>query len=250
MRNGEFEHPRLVEVYDVECTWGIDDDWFASAVGEAAQRVLDLGCGTGRLTTVLARRGHHVTGIDPARASLDAARAKPGGDLVTWIHGTVVDAPAAAFDVALMTSHVAQFIVEDDEWDELWAHFGRAVVSGGRVVFDTRPPEDRIWERWHAAPPETLDLPSGGTVTTSTEVTGVSPTPSDPGGAVVAFTHHNRFSDGEVLRSDAELRFRTEAFVRRTLDDAGFELAAIVGGWRGEPVGAGDGELIVTAQRR
>lgn len=66
---------------------------------------------TGRLTLAMADAGHTVTGVDPARAVLDAARAKPGADRVTWIEGTSSLLPTAAYDVAVMTSHVAQVFV-------------------------------------------------------------------------------------------------------------------------------------------
>jgi D-alanine-D-alanine ligase len=38
-------------------------------------RVLDVGCGAGRHTIELARRGYQVVGIDPASAMIEAARA-------------------------------------------------------------------------------------------------------------------------------------------------------------------------------
>lgn len=108
--HAEFNDPRLVTVYDAECPWPRDDDFFLSVVSETpAARVLDLGCGTGRLALGMAAAGHTVTGVDPARASLDAARAKPGADRVTWIEGTSPVLPDASFDAAVMTSHVAQF---------------------------------------------------------------------------------------------------------------------------------------------
>ncbi|MEV4120935.1 hypothetical protein [Micromonospora sp. NPDC049645] len=44
MKHAEFRHHRLVQVYDAECQWGPDDDFFQSVVDETpAARVLDLG---------------------------------------------------------------------------------------------------------------------------------------------------------------------------------------------------------------
>jgi len=42
---------------------------------ETRSRVLDMGCGSGRLTLELARRGHRVLGIDPDERALAQARA-------------------------------------------------------------------------------------------------------------------------------------------------------------------------------
>jgi 2-polyprenyl-3-methyl-5-hydroxy-6-metoxy-1,4-benzoquinol methylase len=129
MRPAEFNDTRLTVVYDAMFGWSRDDDFFMSVVGEApAARVLDLGCGTGRLALARAAAGHAVTGVDPARASLDAARAKPGAGQVTWIEGTSPVLPGASFDVAVMTSHVVQFFVTDQEWD---AGFTIEQIYGG-----------------------------------------------------------------------------------------------------------------------
>jgi 2-polyprenyl-3-methyl-5-hydroxy-6-metoxy-1,4-benzoquinol methylase len=53
-----------------------------AALGDefSARSVLDIGCGTGTFACILAGRGVRVIGVDPARASLDVARAKPGAD--------------------------------------------------------------------------------------------------------------------------------------------------------------------------
>ncbi|MCU1395146.1 MAG: class SAM-dependent methyltransferase [Ilumatobacteraceae bacterium] len=68
-------------------------------------------------------------------------------------------------------------------------------------------------------------------------------------GVVVDFTYHHRHTDGIELVSESTLRFRSEAEVRASLEAAGFVVDHIVGGWNGEPVGAGDGELLVIARR-
>jgi hypothetical protein len=66
-----------------------------------------------------------VTAVDPNPAMLRWARSKPGADSVTWIEGTAVDLVSHQFDMALMTSHVAQVYVEDSEWCDVLAHLRR-----------------------------------------------------------------------------------------------------------------------------
>jgi len=45
-----------------------------SLIDWANTRVLEIGCGDGRLTVRLAEFGAHVTGVDPDRASIRSAR--------------------------------------------------------------------------------------------------------------------------------------------------------------------------------
>ncbi|KUL30849.1 class I SAM-dependent methyltransferase [Actinoplanes awajinensis] len=47
--------------------------------GVRGPRVLDLGCGTGDLAVILARRGYHVTGVDISPVAIEKARAKADG---------------------------------------------------------------------------------------------------------------------------------------------------------------------------
>ncbi|WP_030430271.1 class I SAM-dependent methyltransferase [Allokutzneria albata] len=240
MRDSEFRDARLVMLYDAAYRWARDDDFFLGMVGQTPVRVLDLGCGTGRLALGMAAAGHAVTGIDPARASLDAARTKPGAAEITWIEGTSADAPSAAFDVVVMTSHVAQFIVDDAEWERTLADLRRALVPGGRLVFDSRDPSARGWERWNPVDSRTrTTLPDGRVIPWWTEVTDVAE-------GRVTFLHHYDFPEGELL-SSSTMRFRSEDEIRSSLYDNGFVVEEIYGGWDREPVGAG--ELLVIARR-
>ncbi|WP_405908194.1 class I SAM-dependent methyltransferase [Streptomyces sp. NBC_00828] len=243
MLHAEFHDPRLVTVYDAECPWSREDDFFLSVVNETpGSQVLDLGCGTGRLTLGIAAAGHAVTGVDPARASLDAACAKPGAGRVVWVEGTSSNLPDASFGVAVMTSHVAQFFVKDDEWARTLADLRRSLLPGGRLFFDTRDPRDRRWEQWNpVGSRRRITLPDSGVVTAWTEVTAVRD-------GAVSFTHHYTFPDGQELLSTATLRFRAEADIRSSLHNAGFRIEHIYGGWNREPAGAGDGELLVIAR--
>ncbi|MCP3784317.1 methyltransferase domain-containing protein [Micromonospora sp. A3M-1-15] len=230
-------------LYDAENAWGRDDDFFLRFVGAAPSRVLDLGCGTGRLTVALAAAGHRVTGVDPEPDSLAAARAKPGGDRVTWISGTAAVLPDAAYDVAVLTSHVAQEIREDGAWADTLRHLRRVLVDGGRLAFDSRDPAARRWERWNPADSRRrIALPDGTTVDGWTELTEVRD-------GLVGFLHHYLLPGGTAVRSPGTLRFRTEAELRAALAGAGFTVDRVLGGWAGEPAGASDdGELIVLAR--
>ena len=243
MRHAEFNHPVLVQVYDAMFGWSRDDDFFMSVVNATpAVRVLDLGCGTGRLALAMAAAGHVVTGVDPARSSLEAARVKPGAERVTWIAGSSGVLPDAAFDVAVMTSHVAQFFVTDEQWDQALADLKRALVPGGRLTFDSRDPRARGWKQWNPADSRRqVSLPGGRSVTATIDVDAVTD-------HVVSFTIRYSLSDGQTLASTGDLRFRTESELRSSLATAGFTIEEIYGGWNCEPIGAGDGEFLVIAR--
>jgi SAM-dependent methyltransferase len=243
VQSAECTAPRLVPVYDAENRWGRDDDFFLSVVGrQGPARVLDLGCGTGRLTVALAAAGHTLTGVDPAAASIRRARTKPGADRVRWLEGTSALLPDAAFDAAVMTSHVAQVFVADEEWAAVLADLRRALVPGGVLAFDSRDPAARRWDRWNPRDSRhRVVLPDGSAVELWTELT-------DLRDGLVGFRHHYVLPGGDELCSDSTLRFRTERELRASLAAAGFEVQALSGGWGGEAVGAGDGEFVVVAR--
>lgn len=245
MRHGEFEDPRLVAVYDAEFVWGWDDDLFMSLLAErSAPRVLDFGCGTGRLAIAMAAAGHEVTGVDPAAASLDAARRKPGAERVRWIQGSTEVLTERAYDAVLLTSHVSQFLT-DAQWSAALRAFRRSLRPGGRLIFDSRDPDARHWDRWNPVDSRrTVPLPDGGTVEVWSEVTS-------EGGGLVSGTQHYLFADGAEHTSEATMRFRTERELRRSVEAAGFDVDRIYGGWARDAVGLGpDGELIVIAVAR
>lgn len=78
MPDALYADPRLAPCYDSFEPDRADLDAFVSLAGSSsAERVLDVGCGTGCLALRLAGLGLTVVGVDPAFASLDVARSKP-----------------------------------------------------------------------------------------------------------------------------------------------------------------------------
>jgi SAM-dependent methyltransferase len=225
-----FAHPRLAEVYDAFD--GPRDDlpgYLAIAEELGAQRVLDVGCGTGCLAIALAAAGRTVTGADPAAASLEVARAKEGGAAVTWIQADATSLPPvgpdlagtdlAGTDLAVMTGNVAQVFLSDQEWAQVLHAIAAALRPGGYLVFETRRPARRAWQDWAADPgPETHDVPGSGPVEQRREVTAVDL-------PLVSFRYTYTFlADGEVIASDSTLRFRSREELEISLSDAGYRV--------------------------
>jgi SAM-dependent methyltransferase len=183
-----------------------------------ARSVLDLGCGTGVFALLLAERGVEVIGVDPAGASLDVARAKPGAERVRWIHGDASVIPeAVAVDMVTMTANVAQVFLTDADWLATLAAVHAALRPGGRLVFESRDPARRAWEEWtEERTRSTTDIPGVGRVTDWVQVTDVD-------GELVTFVSPNVFeADATTIVSRSTLRFRPRAAIEASLAQSGF----------------------------
>ena len=234
-----YEHPRLAALYDSLDPDRSDLDVYAGIVNElGASRVLDVGCGTGCFALLLAAAGLEVIAVDPARASLDVARAKPGADRVDWIHGDATTLPPLSVDVATMTGNVAQAIADDAHWDATLRGIHGALRSGGHLVFETRDPAREAWREWHDDAHEIAEIDGVGAVEHWGELTDLSL-------PFATFRWTVVFPDGEVLTSDSTLRFREREEVEAALVEHGFVVDEI----RDAPDRPGR-EFVFVARRR
>jgi SAM-dependent methyltransferase len=241
MADAIFEERRLAEVYDPLDPDRSDLDAYMAIVNEFnARSVLDIGCGTGTFACLLARHGIEVTGVDPAGASLDVARAKPGADTVRWLRCDAATLPPMQVDLAVMTGNVAQVFLTDDDWTSTLRGGYAALRPGGHLVFETRDPAKKAWLEWNRRDSQArTDIPGVGGVETWVEVTDVS-------GDLVSFRWTITFlRDGAVFTSDSTLRFRSRVEVEDSLAATGFMLVDV----RDAPDRPG-GELVLIARRR
>jgi SAM-dependent methyltransferase len=218
-----FADPRLARLYDPLDPDRSDLDHYLRRARElGATSVLDVGCGTGTFALLLAADGIEVTGLDPAAASLDVARSKPGAERVRWMHGEAKDLPPLDVDLATMTGNVAQVFLHDDEFCSTLSSIRAATRPGGRVVFEVRDPGREAWRTWNReASHSCVDIPGIGTVESWVDLTEVNL-------PFVSFRWTYRLgASREVITSDSTLRFRSRTEVEACAGSSGLRVIGV-----------------------
>jgi SAM-dependent methyltransferase len=122
-------------------------------------RVLDVPCGGGRHSVELARRGHHVTGLDLSTDFLAAARTLSAERnlSVTWEQREMTDLPwVDTFDGAYCFGNSFGYL--DDTGNAAFlSNVARTLKPGGRFVLDTGV----TWESLYKTFQEHREAPFG-----------------------------------------------------------------------------------------
>ena len=104
----------------------------AEAVTFAGRRVLEVGCGDGRLLGWLAGKAALAVGLDPDSAQLARATASAGAGLLVRATGERLPFATAAFDLALLFNSLHH--VPADRQSTALAEAARVLRPGGRLL--------------------------------------------------------------------------------------------------------------------
>jgi ubiquinone/menaquinone biosynthesis C-methylase UbiE len=235
----DYTDPRLAIFYDQLNPWGPDRDFYLGLVMSAGS-VLDVGCGTGSVLRKARASGHtgRLVGLDPAAAMLDQARARTD---VEWILGDLETVPFhREFELIIMTGHVFQVFLTDDEIAAALRAVRAALADGGRFSFETLNPRLRPWERWTN---QAEVVAADGTVVSTSNT---NPRLVAPGMVEVVGRFSSPHWEREVL-CPSRFRFVGVEELDAFLSETGWAVVERYGRWDRRPFAEGAPEIITIA---
>jgi SAM-dependent methyltransferase len=138
---------RYDELRPLDAVWSAVFDALVELGRLDRGRVLDIGCGTGRVAEALAARGARAWGVDPSPEMLAVARSRnvPGGGF-KQADAERLPFKAGWFDAALMRQ-----VVHHVDLAGAFAEAHRVLAPGGRLAIGTFHPDhfETVWVARH-----------------------------------------------------------------------------------------------------
>jgi SAM-dependent methyltransferase len=242
----------------VELGLAYDVDRFLELAGEAAGPVLDLCCGTGRVTLPLARKGFRVTGVDVSEGMLQRFRGKLAheepavAERITLVQGDVsrLDLGDQRFALATLAFNSLLCLTSFADQCATLVAVARHLEAGGRIAIDAM---------------NAMHLPVHGDPVPKPFATRRDPQtghqymrfsaigPMEADQVQELFGWYDEIgTDGLVRRTPYSLHWRPifRYELALMLERAGFEIESVEGGHRHEPFTAWSQKMFVVARRR
>jgi SAM-dependent methyltransferase len=143
------EYDLFADVYDQQYgTTTYDLDFYVEEAKAAQPPVLELACGTGRVTLAIARAGVPIVGVDSSAQMLEKGREKAGadGDLpVRWVQADMRDFRLEErFGLALIPARSFLHLLNSEDQVKALTNIGQHLAPGGRLVLNLFVPDLRI----------------------------------------------------------------------------------------------------------
>ena len=150
----------LPPLYDLAIAPGPCESFYLEEARKAGGPILELGCGTGRLTLPLARDGHDVVGLDLSARMLQQARGKAAaqGLDVTFVEGDMrAFGLGRQFALVLVSCNSLAHLTTSAEIRACFECVRRHLSPEGVFAFDIVNPDLRALAR-SGSRPKRLDL--------------------------------------------------------------------------------------------
>jgi SAM-dependent methyltransferase len=241
-----FSYDLIAGVYDDDMgrnVGGEDVAFYVDRCAGADGPVLELGCGTGRITLPLVRAGHTVDGVDVSAPMLDRLRAKADAQLATaerarlaWHHTDMVALQLERRFARVLCPYSAfTYLVEPEHRARALAAVLRHLEPDGRFILDVFVPDRRI----DALPENHVYLDyrrtlADGTVLERTKTIRRT----EPDINVIVRTYTFSGEDGTVrerIETVDRIRVYEPDVLRRVLEEHGFDVVETFADFRRQP---------------
>ena len=219
--------------------------------GTQEGRVLELGCGTGRITVPVAKTGARVVGIDRSAPMLARGRQRLRRAKLTnaaVLRGDIRHLPfrrRAGFSLVMAPYGILQSLTREADLRATLTSVHDVLPRGGLFVIDLVPDLPR-WDEYERRT-SFSGRRGAGTLTL------VETVRQDPARRLTIFDHEYVERRGHQRRTHRfSLTFRTLSVpqMRRRLDAAGFDVRAVLGDYRGGPWDSRSDVWVIVAARR
>ncbi|WP_297091181.1 class I SAM-dependent methyltransferase [uncultured Draconibacterium sp.] len=120
-------------------------NWISGKSGGEKLNILDLGCGPGLYSTLLAEKGHKVTGVDFSQSSIGYAKkkAEENGLAIRYIRKNYLELelPEQSFDLVLLIYTDLGVLLPQDR-AKLLRFIYKVLKPGGNFIFDVLNDKD------------------------------------------------------------------------------------------------------------
>ena len=250
----------LSRFYDLENADFTEDlDFWVRLAKECGGPVLELGCGTGRVTQQIARAGINVVGLDYSEEMLVLARAKLNRRPELAARATLLFGDMTNFDLAsLFTAHCSLIVVPFNTFMHLLTTADQLAMlacarkhlgPGGRLVLDMTNPAPAYAD----SPHETLTLERTFTDDVyHLTLQQFSTLRIDRVDQIAHIVYHYdaTAADGSLKRTlvPLTLRYTFPAEMKLLLERSGFKLVHMYGDYAGSPLDDESERMIVVAE--
>ncbi len=226
----------LIPFYDLDVVgYDADVELYEVLAGQVSRspdrpaRVLELGCGTGRVAAALAAAGHPVTAVDVSRAMLARCRERCAGLPVRILHGDMRTLDLdERFRLVLVPLGGLEHLKSAADLVRALTTVEHHLAPGGLAVVDVAAPQPEdlapgvqpLLEQW------TRDLPAAGG-DPGARVSKLVSVESRPSESLRDVTWHF-----DVQPPGGALRRTTLRFALRMITAGELELAAVLAGLR------------------
>lgn len=258
---GYDENALIAELYDFTpvYTGRADVDYYLECAREAGGRILELGCGTGRVLIPLAEAGYEITGLDLSEHMLSRCREKllrlprETQQRVRLVQGNMADFNfSETFGLVLAPFRPFQHLLSVEEQVSCLGAVHRHLAPGGRFILDVFQPDPRrmfdpVYHQESEDFPE-VELPGGRRFRRAHRIVAYHRAEQINDIEMIYYLTH---ADGRQERFTQQFPFRYffRYEIEHLLARGGFRLRALYGNYDRSPLRDDSVEMIFMAEK-